>query len=198
LNYGDYSYIEHYPNGGRLQLPPQNACRRQQIFEIWIRPVPNEARHFALRAALREFKHLAEKGMSKGDFELTRSFLKKYVLHYAPTTMERLGYALDDRFYGIRGSHLKTFRKMMSTLTLANVNSAIKRHWRYGNLQVAIITKDAKALKEALVNDTPSPITYSTPKPESVLAEDKEISAFPVKVKEENIRIVPVAELFLK
>jgi zinc protease len=198
LNYGDYSYIEHYPNGGRLQLPPQNACRRQQIFEIWIRPVPNEARHFALRAALKEFKHLAEKGMSKGDFELTRSFLKKYVLHYAPTTMERLGYALDDRFYGIRGSHLKTFRKMMSTLTLADVNSAIKRHWQYGNFQAAIITKDAKALKEALVNDTPSPITYSTPKPESVLQEDKEISAFPVKVKEENIRIVPVAELFLK
>ena len=57
LNYGDYSYIENYPNGGQRQLPGQNVARRQQIFEIWIRPVPNEATHFALRAALREFKH---------------------------------------------------------------------------------------------------------------------------------------------
>ncbi len=198
LNYGDYSYIEHYPNGGRLQLPPQNVCRRQQIFEIWIRPVPNEARHFALRAALREFKHLVDKGMSKGDFELTKSFLKKYVLHYAPTTMERLGYALDDRYYGIKASHLETYRKMMSTLTLGDVNAAIKKHWHYENMQIAIITKDAMALKEALVKDIPSPITYSTPKPESVMNEDKEISVFPVKVKEEDIKIVPMAELFLR
>ncbi|HTY36760.1 MAG TPA: pitrilysin family protein, partial [Bacteroidota bacterium] len=100
LNYGDYSYIENYPNGGQRQLPPQNVSRRQQIFEIWIRPVPNETRHFALRAALREFKKLVDQGMTKNDFELTRNFLSKYVLHYAPTTMERLAYALDDRFYG--------------------------------------------------------------------------------------------------
>ena len=51
LNYGDYSYLEHFPNAGQRFLPPQNVARRQQIFEIWIRPVPNETRHFALRAA---------------------------------------------------------------------------------------------------------------------------------------------------
>jgi len=198
LNYGDYSYIENYPNGGMRQLPPQNVGRRQQIFEIWIRPVPNETRFFALRAALREFKHLVEKGMTKGDFELTREFLSKYVLHYAATTMERLGYALDDKFYGIQGSHLEKFRKMMKTLTLSDVNAAIKRHLQYGKMEIAIVTKDAKAFKDALVNDTPSPITYSTPKPETVLNEDKEISVFPVKVKAEDIKIVPVADLFVK
>ena len=198
LNYGDYSYIENFPNGGRRQLPPQNVGRRQQIFEIWIRPVPNETRFFALRAALREFKHLVENGMTKGDFELTKAFLNKYVLHYAATTMERLGYALDDRFYGIQGSHLKKFRQMMKTLTLRDVNTAIKRQLQYGNMEIAIITKDARAFKDALVKDAPSPITYGTPKPESVLNEDKEISVFPVKVKEENIKIVPVADLFVK
>lgn len=198
LNYGDYSYIEHYPNGGRWMLPPQNVCRRQQIFEIWIRPVPNETRHFALRAVLREYKHLLENGMTKDDFELTRSFLNKYVLHYAPTTMARLAYALDDRFYGIDGSHLDKFRKMMKTLTLSDVNASIKKHWQHGNLQIAIVTKDAKAFRGALISDTPSAIKYSTPKPESVLNEDKVISAFPISVMEGKTRIVPVEELFLK
>jgi zinc protease len=198
LNYGDYSYIEHFPHGGQLQVPPQNVCRRRQIFEIWIRPVPNEARHFALRAALREFQHLVDHGMTAEEFTLTRNFLKKYVLHYAPTTMARLGYALDDRFYQIQGSHLESFRKMLDEVTLEEVNAAIRRHWQYGNMQIVIVTKDAKALKEALVSDAPSPITYPTPKPESVLSEDRQISKFPLKVRAEDIKIVPVGELFVK
>lgn len=198
LNYGDYSYIEHYPNGGQLMLPPQNVARRQQIFEIWIRPVPNETRHFSLRAALREYKKLVENGMSEGDFNLTRNFLKKYVLNYAQTTMERLGYALDDKFYGINGSHLEMYRSMMEKLTLNDVNAAIKKHWQYGKMQIAIVTRDAQSLKEALVNDSPSPITYSSPKPDEVLREDKEIAVFPVKVKPENIKIVPVTELLVR
>jgi zinc protease len=198
LNYGDYSYIENFPNGGELQMPPQNVARRRQLFEIWIRPVPNETRLFALRAALREYQHLVEQGLTEDEFSLTRSFLRKYVLHYAPTTMERLGYALDDRFYGIRGSHLEIFRKMMETLTLADVNRAIRKHLQYGNMQIAIVTKDAGSLKEALVSDAPSPIAYKTPKPESITKEDEQISTFPLKVKPENIRIVPVAELFEK
>jgi zinc protease len=198
LNYGDYAYIEHFPNGGRLQMPPQNACRRQQMFEIWIRPVPNENRHFALRAALREFTHLVDKGMTQEDFTLTRNFLKKYVLHYAPTTMERLGYALDDEFYGIDGSHLEKFRSAMQTATLKEVNAAIRKYWQHDNMQIAVVTKDALSFKNALVTNAVSPITYKNPKPEAVLAEDKEFSIFPLKISAENVKIIPVAEMFEK
>ena len=198
LNYGDYSYIENFPNGGSRQMPSQNVARRKQIFEIWIRPVPNETRHFALRAALREFKTLVEKGMSEQDFQLTRGFLRKYVLHYAPTTSARLGYALDDRFYGIQGSHLEKFRTMMGEITREEVNAAIRKHWQYGAMQIAVVTRDAAAFKEALVANAASPITYSSPKPESVLAEDKEIAAFPLPIKAEHVTIVPVTEMFVK
>jgi zinc protease len=198
LNYGDYSYIEHYPNGGSLQIPPQNACRWQQIFEIWIRPVPNDTRHFALRAALRELKHLVDDGLSEKDFALTRDFLSKYVLHYAPTTFARLGYAIDDRFYGIEGSHLDIYRKRLAEMTRDEVNAAVKKHLQYENMHIVIVTKDAKALKEALVSDAPSPIKYATPKPESVLKEDEAIARFPLKIKADDVRIVPVGELFVK
>lgn len=195
LNYGDYSYIEHFPRGGFVQMPPQNAARRKQLFEIWIRPVPLESGHFALRAALREFSHLVEHGLSESEFALTRSFLKNYVLHYAPTTMQRLGYALDDRFYGINGSHLETFRTMMGEITRDEVNAAIRRHWQYGNMQIAVITRNGAAFRDALVAGTPSPITYKTAKPESVLNEDKQIEVFPVLVKGENVKVVPVGEV---
>jgi zinc protease len=196
LNYGDYSYIECFPGGGERQMPPQNVARRQQIFEIWIRPVPNEARHFALRAALREFKQLTDRGLTAEQVDRTRNFLKKYVLHYAPTTMDRLGYALDDRFYGIQGSHLEIFRQRMDTTSPEEVNAAIKKHLPYGNMQVVIVTRDAKALREALVSDAPSPIKYATPKPPAVIEEDRQIASFPLGVKAENVEIVRVEGLF--
>ena len=198
LNYGDYTYIEHYPNGGLRMLPPQNVPRRKQIFEIWIRPVPNDARHFALRAALREFHHLVEHGMTTEDFELKRNFLKKYVLHYASTTSERLGYALDDAFYGIAEGHLAKFRRMMDELTLADVNAAIKKHWQTANLEIVAVTPDAASFADALASNAPSPVTYSSPKPDAVLEEDKVISTYPLKIKRENVKIVPVTELFVR
>lgn len=179
-------------------MPPQNVARRRQMFEIWIRPVPHEARHFALRAALREFKKLVDQGMRQEDFELTRQFLAKYVLHYAPTTMERLGYALDDRFYGIPGSHLENFRRWMPELSLDEVNAAIRKHWQDDNLHIVVVTRDAESFKKALIANAPSPYHYPTPKPEAVLEEDREIAVFPLEVRPENVTIVPVADLFLK
>ena len=54
MNYGDYSYIECFPEGGNRNVPPPNVPRRRQLFEVWIRPVPNDQAEFALRAAMRE------------------------------------------------------------------------------------------------------------------------------------------------
>ena len=194
LNYGDYAYIEHFPNGGMRSSPPQNAARRQQLFEIWIRPVPNETRLFALRAALREFDHLVERGMTQSQFDLTRSFLSKYVLHLAPTTMERLGYALDDQFYGIEGSYLENYRTALKTMTLADVNNAIKKHWANHAMTIAVVTRDATSLREMMQAEAASPITYKTAKSETILAEDKEIMVYPIRAK--NIQVVPVDSLF--
>ena len=146
LNYGDYSYIEAFPEGGHRTMPPVNVPRREQLFEIWIRTLPNDKAVFALRAALRELQSLVDHGLTEQQFELTRGFLKKYSLHFAETTSARLGYAVDDRFYGIDGEgHLARFRKMMDELTLDDVNGAIKRHLQTANLKIAIVTGDAPA-----------------------------------------------------
>ena len=198
LNYGDYTYIEHFPNGGELQMPPANVGRRQQIFEMWIRPVPHAAKHFAVRAAVREFRHVVDHGMTEQEFAATRKFLKTYILHYAPTTMDRLAYALDDRFYGIEGSHLELYRRTLDELTLSDVNAAIKKYWQCENMQIVMVTDNAKALKEASTTNAPSPYTYPTPKPESVLKEDEEIVKYPLPIKAENVTIVPVTEVFEK
>ena len=115
--------------------------------------------------------------MTQEQFELTRTFLKKYSLHFAETTSARLGYAMDDRFYGIDGDgHLARFRRIMDELTLEDVNSAIKRHLQYADLKIAIVTGDATNLRTLLASDAPTPITYATPKADDILAEDAVIA----------------------
>ncbi|MEJ2635469.1 MAG: pitrilysin family protein [Calditrichia bacterium] len=166
LNYGDYSYIEYFPQGGSRQFPPPNVARHQQIFEVWIRPVPNDAKLFAFRAADRELHKLVDNGLTDSEFKLTSNFLKNYVLHFAPTTMSQLGYAMDDQFYNIDGSYLKIFRQKMTDLSKAEVNEAIKKYLQYKDMKIVFVTDNAEKLKEMLENDTPSPIKYSTPKPE--------------------------------
>ncbi len=197
LNYGDYSYIEYYPNGGRFSKPPVNVPLRKHMFEIWIRPVPNETRHFTLRAALREFTKLTEKGLSESDFDITKKFLEKYVLHFAPNTETRLGYALDDKFYGIsEPGHLARFRSKMAKVTLDEVNKVVAKYFNPRNMVIVMITPDAEKLKQDLINNSSSPIVYQTPKPESVLSEDKEIMNFNLDIKPGNVKIVKLEELF--
>jgi zinc protease len=178
-------------------MPPVNVPRRTQLFEVWIRTLPNEQAPFALRAALRELQLLIDNGMTAEQFELTRTFLKKYSLHFAETTSARLGYAVDDRFYGIDGDgHLARFRRMMDELTLEEVNAAIKRHLTYRDLKIAVVTGDAANLRARFASDAPTPITYATPKPDEIMAEDVEIAAWPLSLAAERIEVVPVAEAF--
>lgn len=199
LNYGDYSYIEAFPEGGRRTMPPVNVPRRQQIFEVWIRTLPNEQAVFALRAALRELERLVDEGLGEEEFELTRSFLKKYSLHFAETTAERLGYAIDDEFYGIgEPGHLERFRRMMDELTLEEVNAAVEKHLQYEDLTIAIVTGDAEGLRETLVGGEPTPIEYASPMPEEVLAEDELIASFPLAIPAENVTTIDVDDVFAR
>src|SRR5690606_19238418 len=124
-----------------------------------------------------------------------RAFLAKYSLHYAETTARRLGYAMDDRFYGLDGEgHLERFRRMMRELTLDDVNGAIERHLAGRRFKFAIVTGTAEKLGTALAAGAPSPIEYPTEKPRHVLDEDREIAAHPLPIAADAIRVLPVEQ----
>lgn len=196
MNYGDYSYIEDFPNGGRRQYPPANVYKNPQLFEIWIRPVETDKRLFALRAALRELKKFVDNGMTREDFELTKKFLSRYCLHFAATNSQRLGYKMDDVVFGLTAGHLDNFKRNIEKLTLDQVNAAIKKYLQYENLKIVFVTANAETLKNDLINNAPSPITYRSPKPEEVLKEDKIIEVFPLNVPAANIEIIKVDQVF--
>lgn len=195
LNYGDYAYIEYFPRGMFQFQPDPNLGRQQQIFQIWIRPVEPQNGHFALRAALYEYDKLVREGMSKEAFESTREFLGKYVNVLTATQDAQLGYALDSRYYQI-ADFPSYMREQLAKLTLDDVNRAIRQYLKSDAMRIAIVTRDAAGLRDAIVSNKPSPIVYNAPKPKEITDQDKLIEAYKINVKAGDVSIVPVDKVF--
>ena len=195
LNYGDYAYVEYFPRGMFQFQPDANLARQRQIFQVWIRPVEPANAHFALRIAMFELKKLIDKGISKEDFDNTRQFLDKYVAVLAKTPGTQLGYSLDGQYYG-NGEFVPWARKQLAALTQADVNRAIRTYLSWQNVKIVIVAKDAEALRDAIVKNAPSPITYNAPKSKEVMDEDKVIATFPLAIKADQARVVDIEEVF--
>ncbi len=193
MNYGDYAYIEYFPGGMFSFAPPPNVARSEQAFRIWLRPVPPEHAHFTMRVAKYELDKLVRDGMTEADFEATRKSLNKATSLLTAQQGVRLGYAIDQQFYGV-GDYTAYIRDGLAKLTRAQVNVAIKRHLGAPGMSIAVVTPQAEALRTALLADAPSPMTYASPKPDEIVAEDKLIAVYPMKTN--AVRIVPVDRVF--
>src|SRR5882724_959047 len=195
LNYGDYAYIEYFPRGMFRFDPNPNLARQQQIFQIWIRPVEPENGHFALRGALFELDKLVTNGLTEEQFESTREFLSKYVNILTASQDAQLGYELDSKYYET-GNFNQYVRGKLQQLSLKDVNEVIKRYLGSDKMRVSIVTKDADGLRDAIVSNKPSPITYNSPKPKELMDEDKLIESFKINVKADDVVVVPVSKVF--
>jgi zinc protease len=204
MNYGDYSYIEAFPLGFTTQQPPVNVGRRSQVFEIWIRPISNttptnlhERVLFATRAALREVAKVVDNGLPPDQVERTRNFLWNFTVNWGNTISRRLAYAVDDAFYGLpEPGYLAGIRPGLQGLTTEGVNEAVREHLQTDNLWIVFITRDAPNLKRLLVEGVPTGITYPGPRPDAVLAEDREIAVFPIPVGADDIIIMDINDVY--
>jgi zinc protease len=217
MNYGDYTYIEWYNNGGSNMLPRAGYPRLSNYFSIWLRPVQTAKglkgqypelkdlevghAHYAIRMALREMSNMITNGMNKEDFELTRTFLRSYMKLYAQTPEQQLGYLLDSKFYG-RKDWLKEADALLANLTLEQVNAAMKKYWQTNNMFIAIVTDKSEAvpLARSLRDNLVSPMSYSNTlkgvMSNEILMEDKEVEKFPMKVS--SVEIIDDTTTFKK
>ncbi|MES1245056.1 MAG: pitrilysin family protein [Acidobacteriota bacterium] len=195
LNYGDYAYIEYYEAPPFTNNPTPNVPRRQQYFSVWIRPVVPVDAQFALRAGLYEVQRLRDRGLTKEEFELTRDFLVNYSKLWAQSLTDRLGFKMDSEFYGTP-YFIDEIDKRLKSMTVDQVNAAVKKYINLDNYEAVIVTDNAAQLKETLQKDAPSPKTYNAPVPPDTAEADKTVQALPVKPT--SIQVVPAADLYKK
>ena len=137
--------------------------------------------------------------MSEEAFATTKTFLRSYTKLYAQSPAQQLGWLMDSHFYG-RTDYLAELDTLLKNVTLEQVNTAIEKHWQTENMFVTIITdeSEAKPLADALINNTPSPMSYSNlvkaGLPAEVLAEDDTVAVYPLNIK--KVTIVPSADTF--
>lgn len=195
LNYGDYAYIENFIQEGWSTFPLPNILRRQQHFEIWLRPVPPQNALFALRGALFFTQKLLKEGIPQEGFEATRTFLMGYSNLWAQDVSRRLGYAIDAEVAG--KDLIKELQARLPKMKKADVDRAIKKHLALDGLSIAIVAEKGQAVADALVSGAPTPITYDTKgTPPEIEAEDKVIEKLPVAIEKANVRVVPVEQMF--
>lgn len=208
MNYGDYSYIEWYQNGGQNMLPRPGFPRSSNYFSIWLRPVQTAKglkgqypelktieighAHFALRMAIREMDQIITNGMSQEDFDLTKTFLRSYIKLYAQTPEKQLGNLMDSHFYG-RKDWLLEADGLLGKATVADVNAAMKKYWQTKNMFVSIVTDRTEAvpLARSLRENSPSPMSYSNVLrgvlSQDILTEDKAVENYPLNVTKVEI-----------
>jgi zinc protease len=197
LNYGNYSYVEHFAQDGASTFALANVPRRRQAFTIWIRPVAREHAHFAVRLAVRELRRLVRDGLSPEAFEETRAFLLNYSKLWTQTPSRRLGFAMDGVFYGGK-SLVDELADRLPRMTVDDVNGAVSRHLAPESLSLAVIADPAgaEAFVDALVSNAPSPIVYATATKPEVLSEDREITVEALPVERQRCRVVPADVMF--
>ncbi len=217
MNYGDYSYIEWYDNGGGNMLPPSGTPRSSNYFSIWIRPVQIAKQlkqqyeelkdaeighaHFAYRISMMELQRLIDEGLTQEEFEATREFLISYSKLYAQSPNARLGYLMDSHFYG-RKDWIMELDALLKNITLEDVNNAIKKYWQTENMFVTIITDKSEAapLATSIKENKPSPMSYSNlvkeGLPEEVLKQDDAAANLKLNVK--DVQIIDSKDTFKK
>jgi zinc protease len=196
LNYGDYAYLEHFQQqGGDAATAQVGRPRSLQYFSIWLRPIRNDNRLFALRAALYELsRSLKEEPFTAAEVEQTKSFLDGYILLFDQTDARKLGYALDDAFYGMNG-FLGTWRASLRNVSAEQVNAAWRKWVDPAKLTIVLAGTGMSGVKKTLLSNEPTPIHY--PDPGKTLPGDAEIAKFPFGAQSEaDVELAPVDAMF--
>ena len=196
MNYGDYAYIEYFPRGMFQFHPDTNLGRQQQIFQVWLRPLRNNNdAHFATRTAMHELDKFITEGMSESDFEATRAYLSKYVSLLTDGQSRQLGYAIDSQYY--QTDEFSSYvRDGLENLTLADVNRVIRETLSTENVQYVFVTRDAADLRERLISDAPSPMSYDADKSQELLDEDAVISEVALGFDDDKVSTVLAEDVF--
>jgi zinc protease len=201
LNYGDYAYLEHFVQEGWDAATAQTGIgRHQQDFTVWLRPVQNENRLFAVRAALHELQRsVGPEPFSQAEVDRTKGFLDGYLLLFDQTDARKLGHALDSAYLGPSG-YLAGLREGVAGVTTDAVNAAWKRWMDPTRLQVVLVGPDMAAVRKAILSGAPTPIVYqdrTVKRPPAQLEADAEIARVSFgAVSEADVELVPVERLF--
>mgnify|MGYP006280835575 CR=1 FL=1 len=144
-NYGDYSYVEHFPWRPYALFPPFNHPRTENYFSLWIRPVSSDHAVHLLKAAIHEFEHFVRVGLTDDEVAAAKNKAKVLYLNYAETASRLLAAKVDDAFLGMETGYLEGWLERIDAVTTEEVNVAIREYLRPEDLKILVIAEGHRA-----------------------------------------------------
>lgn len=144
-NYGDYSYVEHFPWRPYALFPPFNYPRTENYFSLWIRPVNSDHAVHLLKAGLYEYQELIAGGLDDAQVAAAKNKAKVLYLNYAETASRLLAAKVDDLFFDMETGYLEGWLARMDAVTTAQVNAAIAKYMSTDHLKILIAAEADRA-----------------------------------------------------
>jgi zinc protease len=144
-NYGDYSYVEHFPYRPYALFPPFNFPRTENYFSVWIRPVSSDHAHHLLKAAAYEYERMISEGLSEEQVEASKNKARVLYLNYAETASRLLAAKVDDAYFGMEPGYLEGYLDRIDAITTEQVNAAIRRYMSTDDLKILLVAEGSRA-----------------------------------------------------
>ncbi len=169
LNYGDYAYIENFIQDGWTTFPLPNIPRREQHFEIWLRPVPAAEQPVrAARGAVRDRQADPRRHPRSPASRRPRPSWPTTPTS-GPRTCRAASATPSTRV--LTGKDLvKELQARLPKMTKADVDKAVRKHLSLNGLGIAIVADHGQALADKLAQRRvrrPSPTTRPARRPTS-------------------------------
>ncbi|MDQ7822251.1 MAG: insulinase family protein [Candidatus Eremiobacteraeota bacterium] len=195
FNYGDYSYLEKFREGGQDKMPGVRIPRLRQYFSIWLRSLSNENACFAARYALYQFNQMAEKGLSEKDFRIMRDFVTYNSKLWDYDPFQKLGFSMDSDFYHIP-YFIASIGERMKKITAGEVSSALGRRLADRKVKMVFVTDDPETLKGRLLGKIDARPVYKSALPEDERKVDEQVLKYDPGLTTGDIEIVEAKDLF--
>lgn len=196
LNYGAYSYIEHWmEDSGDPPYPVFHVVRNQNYFSIWLRTMERKNVPFILKTALTTFNRWIENGLTEEEFELSRSYIKNYSKLWIQTPERQLANLMDSRYFGIN-NYITSIDSNLTTLTVDQVNQTIKKYFQNKPLYFSIVGADSDQLRENIFSTDPTLPNYTDSLTMSAELKKKDSEIGQLQIGKGSITVIQADRLF--
>ena len=194
FNYGNYSYIEKFIEGGQDKMPETRIPRQKQYFYIWIRNLSNDNACFATKFTIFSLNKMVNEGLTGDRFELMKSFSSSNPRLWAYSPMQKLGFSMDSDFYKI-SYFIDYISENMKSIENEDVAKALKERFDR-DVKIVIVTGEVEEIKNQLLGEADCNPVYSTTLLEEDLKVDELVMKYDLKIEPEDIEVIEAEDWF--
>jgi zinc protease len=194
LAYGAYAYTEYFQQAGWSKLIGNGIPRTDQYFSMWTYPKEINF-EFCIKLMLTEMTNLTTTPISGEDYDRVKAYAANQYAFLMETPDKQLGMRLDEKWYKTPG-FVDKYQESINKVPRSSLQSVALDHLHPDQVLIVAMVSNGEAAKKALLASETKLELPSGAQEGDLEALNKEIKAFNLGLKPEDIVIVKASEMF--